>query len=310
MIRLLPNSEQVLDADEEVFILYSRATNSSNRGLGYVDNRQDILTLSFELKSGSTPPMSKAKRRQHNTQEKTVEIQMMQDKTALRSRAGDTGSIVWRASIDFAQLILQQHYAKSPEALFDLERLSSSRILELGSGTGLLSIALSPLVAHYTATDIQELQLLMTKNLRLNFPRWPANPSAGYNVALRELDWQTLDSLPPARRTQYFPLTETPFDIVLVVDCIYHPSLLPALLTSIDYATTTGTTVVVVVMELRADDVTREFLERWLALGDGEWEIWRVSNEMEEGILARDTPYVVWVGWKGSRPSEAASKCV
>jgi hypothetical protein len=48
-------------------------------------------------------------------------------------------------------------------------------------------------------------------------------------------------------------------------------------------------------MELRAEDVTREFLEGWLALGRGEWEIWRIENE---SMLGKDQPYVMWAGWK------------
>ncbi|KAF7308807.1 hypothetical protein MKEN_01080300 [Mycena kentingensis (nom. inval.)] len=293
LLRLPAGSERVLDADEEVFILYSRSTTEP-RGLGYVDNRSDILTLSFTLKPGF---ITKGKRKQLAAQEKTVEIQMAQDKTALRSRSGDTGSVVWQASIDFAQSILQQHHAKSPDALFDLERLPSSRILELGSGTGLLSIALSPLVAHFTATDIPELLPLMRKNLALNFP-------AERNVSVNELNWQTLASLPPARRAQLFTVSpDAPYDIVLIVDCIYHPSLLPSLLATIDYVATTPTTAVVVAMELRAEDVTREFLEGWLALDSGRWEVWRVANDSDNGILAHDKPYVVWVGWKGQAPT-------
>jgi len=90
-----------------------------------------------------------------------------------------------------------------------------------------------------------------------------------------------------------FPLPSSPFDIVLIVDCIYHPTLLPPLLGAMDYVSTAGTTAVVVVMELRAEDVTREFLEGWLR--SGEWEVWRMCVDAE---LAEDTPYVMWVGWK------------
>lgn len=76
------------------------------------------------------------------------------------------------------------------------------------------------------------------------------------------------------------------------MDCIYHPSLLPALVETIDYLTTPGVTAVLVVVELRAEDVIREFLELWLnASTKGAWEIWHVDEVMEG-------PYAVWVGWK------------
>lgn len=175
------------------------------------------------------------------------------------------------------------------------------------SGTGLLSIALSPLVGQYTATDIGELLPLIRKNLSLNFPGWPhvqtkqGIPQPGHNVSVDELNWETLHSTPPSRRAQLFPPPPSPFELVLIVDCIYHPTLLPPLLAAMDYVSTPGSTVVLVVMELRAEDVTREFLEGWLSLGSGEWEVWRIGNdEFPEGMLAKDKPYVMWAGWKGS----------
>jgi protein N-lysine methyltransferase METTL21D len=79
---------------------------------------------------------------------------------------------------------------------------------------------------------------------------------------------------------------------LLVVDCIYHPSLLPALVDTIDYLATIERTVVLVVVELRAEDVVREFLELWLGTGGGDiWEIWHLQDVMEG-------PYAVWLGWK------------
>lgn len=58
-----------------------------------------------------------------------------------------------------------------------------------------------------------------------------------------------------------------------------------------------------VVMELRQEDVVREFLEGWI--GKEGWEIRRVPARTEErkdggeeqGFL--EGVYAVWVGWKG-----------
>lgn len=61
---------------------------------------------------------------------------------------------------------------------------------------------------------------------------------------------------------------------------------------------------VCVVMELRQEDVVREFLEGWL--GRKGWEIRRVPSSgsggdgeegNREGFL--EGVYAVWVGWKG-----------
>lgn len=83
----------------------------------------------------------------------------------------------------------------------------------------------------------------------------------------------------------------SPADLLLCVDCIYHTYLLPALVDTIDHCSIANKTIVLVVVELRADDVIRSFLELWLAKPG--WEIWRVGRS---GSLGK--PYVIWLGWK------------
>lgn len=100
-------------------MLYSdlQASKNSNsdgfRGLGYLDSHKDTVTIIFELKApaSSRDPSHKTTslardvrkyKKSHRSkimedQGKTVEIILAQDKTALRSRKGDTGSVLWRA---------------------------------------------------------------------------------------------------------------------------------------------------------------------------------------------------------------------
>ncbi|KAI0915802.1 hypothetical protein AcW1_003697 [Taiwanofungus camphoratus] len=236
-----------------------------------------------------------------------VEVELAQDKTALRSRKGDTGSVVWRASVDLAQSILQQYYSRKPDALLNPVLLASSHVLELGAGTGLLGAVLSPLVGRYTVTDLEALMPLIQKNMTLNaelsLPKLlPGSPPTRHstpssrqsairpNVALEALDWVDLhNASPSSRRSAY---TFSPADLLLVVDCIYHPSLLPPLLSTIDHLTVPGKTAVLVVVELRAEDVVRRFFEGWLGLAaGGAWEIWSLGGALQG-------PYAVWVGWK------------
>lgn len=76
-------------------------------GLGHVDSRKDTLSIQFELTASSLPiPTKSASRsrkgksaRQTRSEETphVIEIELTQDKTALRSRKGDTGSVLWRA---------------------------------------------------------------------------------------------------------------------------------------------------------------------------------------------------------------------
>ena len=153
----------------------------------------------------------------------------------------------------------------------------------------MLSIALAPLVRRYTATDIEALIPLIRKNITLNFPGWPnTSESRGSNIVAEELDWQLLESTPVSQRVKTFNFD--PVDLLLVVDCIYHPSLLSSLVTTIDYLSIPGKTTVLIISELRAEDVMREFLETWL--GKPGWEIWRIPND----VLGKR--YAIWMGRK------------
>jgi hypothetical protein len=83
------------------------------RGLGYVDSRKDVLSVKLEFQlprqgddvaSDLITPSSVKGRRQNKKAQKTgqtldkmVDILLAQDKTALRSRKGDTGSVLWKA---------------------------------------------------------------------------------------------------------------------------------------------------------------------------------------------------------------------
>ncbi|PPQ79680.1 hypothetical protein CVT25_003254 [Psilocybe cyanescens] len=304
-VLLSKDSVRVTDADEEIFILYSElqiggTASTDFRGLGYLDSRKDLLEIKFELKNvlqapPTTPGNSNKKSKSRKTPKdttKTIEIELLQDKTALRSRKGDTGSVLWKASIDFAQLVLEQYYCSSNKSLFNRDLLNSLNVAELGSGTGLLSIALSPLVKRYTATDIKPLIHLIEKNVALNFPGWPNIPSGskGANISVEELDWISIESASPSRRAKIYNTEDNPVDLLLVVDCIYHPSLIPPFLATVDYLSTPGRTAVLVVSELRAEDVMRDFLDKWLNIPG--WEIWRIPND----DIGKH--YAIFLGWK------------
>ncbi|XP_006462152.1 hypothetical protein AGABI2DRAFT_206407 [Agaricus bisporus var. bisporus H97] len=294
-----------------------------HRGLGHVDSRRNILSVVIELKGGEeelpqlpaseielhykstkrTRTREKKKKKIRYIEDKTIEIDLLQDVTGLRSRKGDTGSVLWHASVDFARFVLQQAHLRSPECIFNLEMLKHQHILELGAGTGILSILLSPLCHRYTVTDIEELVPLIQKNVELNVPKGSGLSS---NIQVLPLDWVALKNTPPARRHLLLPYslqenvaeeqTATPVDILLIVDCIYHPSLLPPLIETINHLTRPNKkTIVMVVVELRSDQVVREFLELWIDSGNQssmKWKIYRCPL----GIIAG--PYVVWIGWK------------
>lgn len=122
----------------------------------------------------------------------------------------------------------------------------------------------------------------------MNFP--PTSSLTSTNIHAIPFDWVALNSTPQTRRQGCFPIDDA-IDLLLVVDCIYHPSLLPPLVETINYLATPDKTAVLVVSELRSEEVIRDFLEAWLSLP--RWTIYRIP-----GLLSG--PYVVWAGWKGT----------
>ena len=110
----------------------------------------------------------------------------------------------WGSAIVFAERM-----CAAPEA-FGLAA-GPLRILELGAGTGLLSLAAAKLCpqAKVVATDYHPSVLA---NLRANVT---TNFSADAPVAVHALDWQH-------PKCDEEPL-DRPFDVVLAADVIYHP---------------------------------------------------------------------------------------
>ncbi|VDC03572.1 unnamed protein product [Peniophora sp. CBMAI 1063] len=299
ILRLPPYASEITDADEEIFLLYTRlaAVKSTDdndathfHGLGFVDSAHDRLPVRLEIKPrapaepdtvSSGISRGARKKRKAMISHMVCEWELWQDKTALRSRAGDTGSVLWQASVDFATFVLQQRYFPYPDSLFDVPQLASARVVELGAGTGLLGTALGPLFAQYTATDIPALVPLLHKNM----------DNAKRNISAHALDW----TLPASRQLSDDVLRE-PLDLILAVDCIYNPSLVPPLLSMISQLCTPNRTIALVVSELRSEDVMREFMGGWLGREEEGWKLYSVNGEGAECLLG--PRYAIWVGWR------------
>lgn len=136
---------------------------------------------------------------------------------------------------------------------------------------------------RYIVSDLDSLIPLINKNLVLNSEILREHSQ---NITLVAVDWLQLQSAPETLRRRSFQYGD--MDLLLIVDCIYHPSLIPPLVETINHFAIPRKTVVLNVMELRAEEVTREFLSRWLLLPG--WKIYRLPSP---GL-----PYVTWCGWK------------
>ncbi len=133
-VSLPANATFVSDADEEIFLLYTRLATLKPpdgsdaghfHGLGSENSNEDALLVRIELEPSSTAALSlrepekvnrSADRRSRARKRKgsgsrsnftagnegeprplVFEYELFQDKTALRSRSGDTGSVLWKA---------------------------------------------------------------------------------------------------------------------------------------------------------------------------------------------------------------------
>ncbi|KDN42790.1 hypothetical protein RSAG8_06544, partial [Rhizoctonia solani AG-8 WAC10335] len=292
LVALPQGSCQVLDADEEVPLPSNHIYLNSTQRLGSVDSLAGNLSLSFTIKPhlpelDPTPKKSKLKGRVRHKKasnskseqvEKIIEFQVFQDVTSLRSRKGDTVPYS-RSSVHFAKLLLQQHYFPPHpphSALLNPDHLANSRIVELGSGTGVLGCALLPLLTgsgHITLTDLPELTPLLRKNAKSD------------KVSVEPLDWTW----------QILPIFAA--DLVLCVDCIYNTALVRPLVRVLG----TFDAPILVVIELRDEDVVREFLREWLEWRPhtgsqvseyGGFQVWRLADHL---LSPR---FVAWLGWK------------
>jgi|SRR5712671_3574984 len=136
-VTLPANATSVSDVDEEIFLLYTRLAalkppDSSDighfHGLGSENSKEDVLLVQIELKpppithepksahmSGTlnrnTNRRNKARKRKGSVnitvghggpcEPLVLEYKLFQDTTALRSRDGDTGSVLWKARCAF-----------------------------------------------------------------------------------------------------------------------------------------------------------------------------------------------------------------
>ncbi|KAF8327749.1 uncharacterized protein EI90DRAFT_3066882 [Cantharellus anzutake] len=251
-------------------------------------------------------------------------------------------------SIELARVILSDCYCPVVEgsrSFINPTKFREARVLELGSGIGLLGCLFAPLVKHYIVTDLPEMLPLIQKNMDENVTKTDSNPPqtrahrsknrqsldaqvpSAPNYSIAALDWTDVATSAPSStarklvRTSVLGSPSEHIDLIIAVDTLYNTSLVsPFLATLEEFANGPSTkaeggvresTAVLVVCELRDEDVIRVFLEGWLSLGG--WKVWRVGDHASPD--ARDTnnvtlgygipseaffdgPFVAWLGWK------------
>ncbi|GAA5826898.1 hypothetical protein JCM11251_002148 [Rhodosporidiobolus azoricus] len=354
-LNLPPSTVLVEDVDEEIFLLYSRkqqlassnsaVASTSPSGLGSHSDKEGVLSLSLAIKdpwtaavdagphsSGRSKRTASSKSKKGKEKEEvTVDVELHQALDVLRHRKGDTGSVLWRVSLHLATYLLTTHHFPSPLCPPLLPALSTSSVLELGSGTGFLGLALRSIFASaptesssatkgkgkavkrdkgadgrtsWTFSDQLASLPLVMRNLRTN------NVDATPTFAVEELDWLAESSAWQQNRQ---PLASSalsgsssveptvPPDLIIAADCIYNPSLSAPLAHTI-LRQAGPKTVVLVASELRDEEPLEAFLRTWFEEGGEKWRIARLAWDTEEEKRVAGEldggQFVVWVGWQ------------
>ncbi|MCJ8750172.1 hypothetical protein PDJAM_G00259490 [Pangasius djambal] len=123
------------------------------------------------------------------------------------------------------------------------------RVVELGAGSGLVSILTARLGARVTVTDLPQVLPHTVRNINSNAPLtgWPAGPPA-----VLPLFW--------GRDLERF---SSQWDLVLGSDIVYIPETFPLLLHTLVHLSKSGA-VVYLSSKMRREHDTHEFYDTWL----------------------------------------------
>ncbi|XP_066510417.1 uncharacterized protein [Hoplias malabaricus] len=149
----------------------------------------------------------------------------MGHKITIQESIDSYGGVIWPAAVALCKF-LETPVGREHINLFDKETL------ELGAGTGLLSVVATLLGAKVTATDLPELLGNLKCNLNRNTRgHWRYEPQVAVLSWGHELE-------------QTFPHSEHHYDYVLAADVVYHHDFLDQLLDTMYYLCQPGTNLI------------------------------------------------------------------
>ncbi|RDH34390.1 hypothetical protein BDQ94DRAFT_141385 [Aspergillus welwitschiae] len=326
--------EEVEDAEEESFLLFSQDIPSAN--LGFVDSRATTIDLTI------------------HDQDYTIH----QSPTLLSSSraGGTTGAVLWKITPLIAEWLSNNTTTTTntnkPNPLWTHNILTpTSTIVELGSGiSALLALSLSPKIAHYIATDQEYVQRLFRQNLDENANTITTRGSKSKsgkksskassssaarrsqqgngngnssNVVFTSLDWEldVADSLKESLGLCTATASsgndgeeeededDKGFDVVVSCDCIYNEALVapfvrtcadlcrlrPVYAPPVDGERSSGTGRTPTVCVIAQQQRSPEVFEAWLRETLRVFRVFRVSDEMLGDKLMSGSGYLVHV---------------
>ncbi|KAI9892240.1 MAG: hypothetical protein M1814_001699 [Vezdaea aestivalis] len=284
---------EILDAEEEVFVLYSEPIPSHS--LGMIDPK----AASIEMNVGGH------------------DLVIHQSPTLLKSNRpeGTTGAVVWKITP-----LLADWLCSPSNLLFTFGVLcSDSVVVELGTGiSGIVALTLAPKVGLYLATDQSYVLRILKQNITENTGQFsqgigksrskgrihqrPDSNQESEGIFLQKFDWETDQASTLLLHPQDSQVGKDKGvsgpDLVIVCDCIYNESLIgPLVTTCVDWCRLKGPvssivlrpTVCLVALQLRSFEVS----SLWLDLFCKEFRVWRLagSEEFKEG-----TGFVLFLG--------------
>ncbi|ELK14909.1 UPF0567 protein ENSP00000298105 [Pteropus alecto] len=155
------------------------------------------------------------------------------------------GAVVWPSALVLCYFL---------ETNVKQYNMVDKNVIEIGAGTGLVSIVASLLGAYVTATDLPELlgnlQYNISRNTKMKCKHLPQVKELSWGVAL----------------DKNFPRSSNNFDYILAADVVYAHPFLEELLITFDHLCT-ETTVILWVMKFRLEKENR-FVDRFKELFD------------------------------------------
>ncbi|XP_065110115.1 uncharacterized protein mettl21ca [Paramisgurnus dabryanus] len=135
------------------------------------------------------------------------------------------GAMIWPAAVTLCRFL---ETAEGQQQI----NLCDKSVLELGAGTGLLSVVVTLLGAKLTATDLPEILSNLTTNLN-----WNTRGRRRHEPLVTELFWGH-------KLEENFPRSTHLYDYVLATDVVYHHDYLTELLITMRHFCQPGTTLV------------------------------------------------------------------
>ncbi|KAF8799862.1 hypothetical protein BYT27DRAFT_7200830 [Phlegmacium glaucopus] len=187
---------------DQAIILLSTFTNGD-------EETEVALTRTFSFPLTTTSSTLKNKKNKNE-----IQVQL-NDAPLLKEDHTSVGLQSWGSSILLAERICLQPSLFSLAMPVNADGSRPLRILELGAGTGMLSIVAAKILQscnpapQIIATDYHpEVLDNLARNVATNFPKAPAV------ITIKCLDWEVPCYSEPLDR---------PFDVILAADVIYHP---------------------------------------------------------------------------------------